>query len=370
VQNRVISSDFILTLMHEVLAEKEKENINEIEEEIKQTNSRSKKLLHKLGDKAPEFIVNNIQLPSFSGQKHDLSDFRYNKMICLNFLSYCLENGKKIQYDLGIFESDADRELLLEYMRSNIYIALSDHYPKKTKTNLEYRQKYGAFRKKIKKKSNAFVLSTENQEYVLPIHHFEEVVFFHRYGIAALPASVKEALVDKDFIDAGAYIGDTALILNELKPNRIYSFEPCTANHLLMQKTLKLNNLKNVVPVRSALGNKECISNLFLWENASFLTDNEGEDVPVTTIDSFQEKNSLNVGLIKMDIEGSEFYAIQGAEKTIKKFKPVLIISVYHSGRDFFEIPKLLKEWVPSYHFRFLSLHKGVPVLERVLLAY
>lgn len=59
---------------------------------------------------------------------------------------------------------------------------------------------------------------------------------------------------------------------------------------------------------------------LFLWENASFLSDKGNEEVNVTTIDCFQEKNSFNVGLIKMDIEGSELYAMQGAERTIKKF--------------------------------------------------
>jgi hypothetical protein len=34
-----------------------------------------------------------------------------------------------------------------------------------------------------------------------------------------------------------------------------------------------------------------------------------------------------------------------GAEKTIKKDKPILLISVYHTGKDFFEIKPLLESW-------------------------
>ncbi|MEM2032456.1 MAG: FkbM family methyltransferase, partial [Candidatus Woesearchaeota archaeon] len=69
-------------------------------------------------------------------------------------------------------------------------------------------------------------------------------------------------------------------------------------------------------------------------------------------------------------IEGYEYNAILGAEKTIKKYKPVLSISLYHTPRDFFEIPKLLKQWVPEYKMRFLNLNPLSPILERTLLAY
>ncbi len=43
--------------------------------------------------------------------------------------------------------------------------------------------------------------------------------------------------------------------------------------------------------------------------------------VEVNTLDSFKLKN---VGLIKIDVEGNELKTIQGAEKTIKKYKPIV----------------------------------------------
>lgn len=37
----------------------------------------------------------------------------------------------------------------------------------------------------------------------------------------------------------------------------------------------------------------------------------------------------------QMDIEGSEYYALQGMKKTIQRFLPVLAFSVYHKRDDF-----------------------------------
>jgi hypothetical protein len=90
----------------------------------------------------------------------------------------------------------------------------------------------------------------------------------------------------------------------------------------------------------------------------------------LTSIDNFVSKNSLNVGLMKFDIEGYEFEAIRGAKNTIMNMKPIIIVSLYHTGKDFFEIPKLLKSWVHEYKFRFLNLNKIHATFERVLIAY
>lgn len=82
------------------------------------------------------------------------------------------------------------------------------------------------------------------------------------------------------------------------------------------------------------------------------------------------EENGLEVGLIKLDVEGYELEALIGAKETIKKFKPVIVISVYHKGQDLFEVPKLVKNLVPEYKLRFLNLNAESPFSERVLLTY
>lgn len=50
-----------------------------------------------------------------------------------------------------------------------------------------------------------------------------------------------------------------------------------------------------------------------------------------------------------MDIEGSEYDTLIGAEKTIKSSKPSLMICVYHLPEDIFRIPLLIKQWNLGY---------------------
>ena len=301
---------------------------------------------------------------------YDSLDFQYNKMVSLNFTEYCFKNRSKLELDLDLFKTEEDKEEVLHYIWNNLYVALSSHNPPPNEDYGENRAKYNAFLSKIQQTQDTFTLETKNNHYILPINHFEKVVFYHNYGVDVLPTEAKVKLIGKDFIDGGAYIGDTALILNQYQPNKIYAFEPTQTNFELMQKTLALNKIHNVVPVSLALGNNHSTSYMFTWGNASFLSVTGNQKVNVTTIDNFRAENNLQIGLIKMDIEGAEYSAIKGAEETIKHQKPVLLISLYHTGLDFFEIPKLLKNWVPTYQFRFLNLHKLAPILERVLVAY
>jgi len=88
------------------------------------------------------------------------------------------------------------------------------------------------------------------------------------------------------------------------------------------------------------------------------------------SVDEFVKENELEVGLIKLDVEGSELDVIKGAKKTIKMHRPVLIVSLYHKGQDFFEIPRIVKELVPEYRLRFINLNREHPTFERILLSY
>lgn len=71
------------------------------------------------------------------------------------------------------------------------------------------------------------------------------------------------------------------------------------------------------------------------------------ETVALDLVIPFEDK----VTFIKMDIEGSEYNALLGARELIKRCKPRLAISIYHSGADYARLPLLIKELVPEYKF-------------------
>lgn len=68
-------------------------------------------------------------------------------------------------------------------------------------------------------------------------------------------------------------------------------------------------------------------------------------------MDKYCEKNKIRPDFIKMDIEGAELAALKGGLKTIKKYRPQLAISIYHSNEDFINIPLFLSENLEEYIF-------------------
>src|SRR5262249_32922394 len=55
--------------------------------------------------------------------------------------------------------------------------------------------------------------------------------------------------------------------------------------------------------------------------------------------------------LIKMDVEGGELNALEGARSTISRFKPGLALSLYHRPDDLWRIPLLIHGWDLGYRF-------------------
>jgi FkbM family methyltransferase len=181
----------------------------------------------------------------------------------------------------------------------------------------------------------------------------------------------KKYFENKDIIDAGAYIGDTSFVLSEYtgKTGKVHAFEPDPNNYKELIANIKLNTdnhkIKDevIIPVKKGLSCKEGTLILYsdptrpsissLVPEANFHTNDltEKHEVEITTIDKYAEEKNLKVGLIKSDVEGAEQDLLKEAEKTIKKHKPVLLISIYHNAKDFFEIkPKLEELGYKKFH--------------------
>lgn len=199
------------------------------------------------------------------------------------------------------------------------------------------------------------------KHYFLPIPHFEASVFVYKHGIDCIEHP--EKLQNKDILDVGGYIGDSILVLKPLTSRRVYSFEATEKNFALMEKTIELNQLKNVIPERMALGSEKGVMEMMLAGSSSAFHENGivtvtgTENVEVDTLDAYMEGKDIEAGLIKVDIEGAEQDFLKGARKTIEKQKPVLLMSIYHNADDFFDIKPIIESWNLGYKFR---IHKPV----------
>jgi len=97
----------------------------------------------------------------------------------------------------------------------------------------------------------------------------------------------------------------------------------------------------------------------------AFLSRDGGEILEVDTVDHIV--NGRRITFIKMDIEGAEYDAILGAEKTIRKNTPAMAISVYHKVEDLWRILLLLQKIHP--HYVYYLRHYSPTVIETVLYA-
>ncbi len=197
--------------------------------------------------------------------------------------------------------------------------------------------------------------------YYLPVNQFDSSVFFTRYGIDKL--TTLDSVRNKHIIDAGGYVGDTALLFSSYTDKNIHVFEASPSNMDIIRETIRLNHLDNIVPVSKALGEKSGTATFSLGERNSCnsLVERPGYnypdhiEVPVVTLDDYVRENNIEVGLIKVDIEGGEQLLLRGAVETIRTQHPILLISIYHSANDFFEIKPMIEKMCDKYTFRIVK---------------
>ncbi len=211
--------------------------------------------------------------------------------------------------------------------------------------------------------------------YYLPVNQFDSSVFYSKYAIDEL--TTLDSVRNKDIIDAGGYVGDTALLFSSYTDKSIHVFEASPSNMDIIRETIRLNQLENIVPVSKALGENSGTATFSLGERNSCnsLVERPGYnypnhiEVPVITLDDYVRENNLEVGLIKVDIEGGEQLLLKGAVETIRTQHPILLISIYHSANDFFEIKPMIEKMCDKYTFRIIKPANSAIVIETILLA-
>ena len=151
-------------------------------------------------------------------------------------------------------------------------------------------------------------------------------------------------------IDGGAYDGMTAKAFCDIGC-QVYSFE---MDHLNYQKGLQLAQDEKFVLENMGLGRRKSELQYRAGGVGSAISKDGDKIARIIDIDTYaNEKGLSRIDFIKMDIEGSEMSALQGAAHSIRQYKPKMSICTYHKLQDMWEIPLYIKKLRPDYEFVF-----------------
>lgn len=200
---------------------------------------------------------------------------------------------------------------------------------------------------------------------------FMAPIFERREGVIQYFEFAKMFPLNSAFVDAGCFDATDTIAFSEVfrgKYSNIIALEPDPKNYRVCEERIKEAGLNNVellqVGLSDSLGNASFVADasggsymlseakMYGRAQPSFetrMTDVSEIQINTSPLDSITPKT--RIGMIKMDIEGAEWKALHGAEKTIMRDKPVLALSVYHRRGDLLVIMDYLHTLVPDYFF-------------------
>ncbi len=160
-----------------------------------------------------------------------------------------------------------------------------------------------------------------------------------KVAISSIEDSIFDGLdlKDKLVIDIGANIGKYTILLSKLVGDHgeVISFEPLEETFNLLKNNCNLNNRNNIKLIKKVCSNKkgETVFYIDILNPAtnSIYPQNHKQSIIVESdkIDNMISENQ-NVALIKVDVEGAELEVLIGAEKLIKRDRPIIIFEAWN----------------------------------------
>jgi len=191
-----------------------------------------------------------------------------------------------------------------------------------------------------------YLLKIESTQYTISNYDY----FTTQYGIPSnTPTNIpddyrylldfaKKVSKDKTIIDIGGNCG-LFCIPAEKEGYKVFTFEPVSMNVELLELNKRENNCQNLTIIPKALSNNNTKKKIFIpycSDNTSFnlsvavsnmkIKDYIEEVVSCQTFDSWVSKQkNINVGFIKIDVQGFEKEVLQGMQNFLKHCNDVYI---------------------------------------------
>ena len=146
----------------------------------------------------------------------------------------------------------------------------------------------------------------------------------------------KQLLEPNLIVDAGGYIGTSALKFSEMYPNaKIVTLEPSSENYEIL--LLNVKNYKNIYPIKSALVSsanekidiRDRSTGPWGYTVVRKPLDNKNskiiEKVSTITLSEIVKKFNMNINVLKLDIEGGEKDIFDNCQKEIKVIETIIV---------------------------------------------
>lgn len=292
-----------------------------------------------------------------------------------------IDHGADYQWIHDTLADEASRRLLIDLLA---YRVLGYAHVKLPTNTPAFWREYQTIDSRFLKQANvARSAIFDLHRYAVPVHGRVLQLINHPLGILSLllgqyfferAGKVVKPNVGDNVLDAGGCWGEAALAFaSAVGPTgHVYSFEFVPNNLAIFQANLascpEIAAIVTIIdrPLFHTSGQR-----LAFTDNGpgSRLTGTDvNASVTSLNIDDFVAGGIPRIDFIKMDIEGAEVAALEGARATLRQFKPRLAISVYHRPHDLFEIPRLIQQIEGSY--RFYLDHYTIHQEETVLYAW
>lgn len=153
--------------------------------------------------------------------------------------------------------------------------------------------------------------------------HPEEVIGGRAsYQYHKLTAALSFVRGFRTAVDVGAHCGLWSMFLAQ-RFSKLHAWEPIS----LHRKCFGLNVVEGDVTLHAAaLGAEEGFCSMTTTQGSSgdsWVQASPSGEVPIEVLDSY---NLRDVDFIKLDCEGYEFFALRGAEETLRRCRPVICV--------------------------------------------
>lgn len=142
-------------------------------------------------------------------------------------------------------------------------------------------------------------------------------------------------------LDIGANIGYHTLLFAKLvgQSGKVFAFEPSSANFRLLEKNVSINGYPNVILEQKAVSNRNEKKKLYLNEwNTGMHTiykpqqhaSLDSVEIDTISLDNYFSNYGGKIDFIKMDIEGSEYTALEGMQTILQRQNDIKLLVAFN----------------------------------------